>query len=247
MLDFQRYQLAFTAHIRDPKTHPKPKKVADSGMAIYREIVFNNLVNAVSSCFPVCQNVLGKRKWLQLCRTFFANHQSTTPFFREIPAEFVRYIKTDISLAPYIAQLAHYEWIELKLGCEELRADIDLSQHADLQNEIPVMAPVHALLEYDYPVQLISKNNKPKAELKTYLLVYRTRDFKIKFIELNPIAFLLLSKLETMAPTGQQTLEMIAREIDHLDTNAIVRFGLEVLEDLAGQQAIIGSVKPNVI
>ena len=68
MLDFQRYQAEFTAHLRNPSLHKKPKNVPDARMAVYREIVFNNILNSVSTCFPVCVQVLGERDWEKLVR-----------------------------------------------------------------------------------------------------------------------------------------------------------------------------------
>ena len=89
MLEFQRYQLEFTAHIRNPKANKKPVQVDDARMAVYREIVFNNIFGAVSACFPVCVQVLGKHAWDKLVRQFFANYQATSPIFREIPQQFL--------------------------------------------------------------------------------------------------------------------------------------------------------------
>ena len=82
MLDFQRYQIAFTAHIRDPNANKKPARVQDTRMAIYREIVFNNIFSTVSACFPVCKSIMGTRAWRKLARAFFANHQATTQIGR---------------------------------------------------------------------------------------------------------------------------------------------------------------------
>ena len=108
MLDFQHYQLAFTAHIRDPSANKKPARVQNTRMAIYREIVFNNIFSSVSACFPVCKSMMGARAWRKLVRAFFANHQATSPIFREIPQQFLQYINTKIDLPIYFQSLAHY-------------------------------------------------------------------------------------------------------------------------------------------
>ena len=90
---FQRYQQAFTAYIRDPLQQPRPAGVAAKRMNVYKEIVFNNLFESVSACFPVAQKVLGKRAWLALVRRFFRDHSANSPIFRQIPEEFVIYLK----------------------------------------------------------------------------------------------------------------------------------------------------------
>ena len=37
------YQMGFTHHIRDPENTLPPKGVSERGMAVYTEIVFNNI------------------------------------------------------------------------------------------------------------------------------------------------------------------------------------------------------------
>ena len=241
MLDFQYYQLAFTAHIRDPSANKKPARVQNTRMAIYREIVFNNVFSSVSACFPVCNSILGARAWRKLVRTFFANHQSTSPIFREIPQQFLHYIDTKIDLPIYFQSLAHYEWVELAVA--SLQTDlIELSKTTDLLNEKPILAPAHMLLSYDYAVQSISKRHLPKGTEQTCLLVFRNTEDKVKFIELNPITFQLLNLIKTNQLTGRQALTMLAEEIAHPDVDAIITYGAEILADLAKQQAIIGSI-----
>ena len=241
MLDFQHYQLAFTAHIRDPSANKKPARVQNTRMAIYREIVFNNIFSSVSACFPVCKSMMGARAWRKLVRAFFANHQATSPIFREIPQQFLQYINTKIDIPIYFQSLAHYEWVELAVA--SLQTDlIELSKTTDLLNEKPILAPAHMLLSYDYAVQSISKRHLPQGAGQTYLLVFRNAENKVKFIELNPITFQLLNLIKTNQLTGRQALTMLAEEIAHPDVDAIITFGTEILGVLSKQQAIIGSI-----
>ena len=241
MLDFQRYQIAFTAHIRNPSANKKPAHVNIARMAIYREIVFNNIFSSVSACFPVCKSILGARAWRKLVRAFFANHQAATPIFREIPQQFLLFLNTKIELPIYFQSLAHYEWVELKVASQQIM-HVKLSNQIDLLNEKPILAPAHMLLSYDYAVQTISKRQLPKGTEQTYLLVFRNAENKVKFIELNPITFQLLSLIQQSEITGKQALMRLAADIQHPNIDAIIAFGAEILVDLAKQQAIVGSV-----
>ena len=240
MLDFQRYQLEFTAHIRNPKSNKKPAQVDDARMAVYREIVFNNILNSVSTCFPVCVQVLGEHAWEKLVRQFFAKHQAQTPIFREIPQQFLQFLNTVKNLPIYFEQLAHYEWVELAVNSQPTTPP-KLSKTPDFLNEKPVLAPANKLLQYDYAVHKISARHKPKTSAKTYLLVFRNLENKVKFIELNPVTFQLLKLIGENNITGKQALIRLAEDMQHPDANAVIQFGLEILQDLANQQAIIGS------
>ena len=55
------------------------------------------------------------------------------------------------------------------------------------------------------------------------------------------MTFNLLNLIDTENLTGKQALTRLAEEINHPDTDAIIAFGAGILNDLAEQQAIIGS------
>jgi len=248
--EFQQYQIAFTAHLRDPAKNKKPDRVNAKRMKVYTEIVFNNLESTVSACFPVTKKVLGKRQWLKLVRGFFANHQSKTPIFREIPQEFLKYIETLESIPPYLKSLAHYEWVELAVSILDVVADASMVNPAgNLLDEYLVFAPAMMLLEYNYPVQIISPRYKPTQILDqpVHLIVYRDTLDDVKFIELNAQTALMLKDLQHGNHTARQWLMSFASQYKELDANAIVDFGAVVLQSLQFQQLILGTRASNLI
>ena len=240
MLDFQRYQQEFTAHIRNPNVHKKPAGVVLARMAVYREAVLNNIYESVSVCFPVCQAAIGKRAWRALLKDFVKSYPAQSPIFREIPQQFLQFLNTLNSQPTFLAELAHYEWVELAVSALQTES-IQLSKNTHLLSERPVLTPAHMLLEYDFAVHKIAKGKLPKTTEKTYLLVFRNARFEVKFIELNPTTFQLLQLLEKNDMTGEQALMRLAASIQHPNVDAVIAFGAEILSDLADQQAIIGS------
>lgn len=240
---FQQYQLQFTGHIRNPHANPRPPQVSAKRMRVYTEIVFNNLESSVAACFPVAKKVLGVSAWNKLMRGFFIQHQCHSPLFRQIPEEFLHYLKTAENLPPYLKNLAHYEWIELALAVADVSIDMDIVDvDADLLDGQPVFAPALALLSYDYPVQLISPRFKPKQPLEQLvnLLVFRDTGDDVRFIELNPVTARLLGILQAEPITGRQALEKLAAEMAHPDPEAIVQFGLTILDNLKAEGVILG-------
>lgn len=249
MSDFQAYQHAFTAHIRDPENNPKPNNVDEERMAVYREGVYNNIFDSASICFPVCQETVGEKDWNALVRRFVATHHASSPIFREIPQELVKFIETDKQSPDYIKQLAHYEWVELAIGGMQTTAPPKLSEEPDLLNETPMLTSAYMLLQYDYPVQKISAQFKLEEPAETegsietegtHLLVFRNAEFEVNFIELNPMVFVLLNMIKE-GSTGKQALLSLAEQIQHPKPEAIIEFGRSVLEDLMRQGAILGS------
>ena len=240
LLDFQLYQAQFSAHIRNPTHNKKPPNVNTNRMAVYKKAVFNNIVESVSVCFPVCQTVIGKRAWQQLMRELVSTYASSSPIFREIPQQFLLFLQPIQTVPAYFKQLAHYEWVELAITLQQTE-QVQLSEGMDLLNEKPTFATAHILLEYDYPVHQISAKFKPTHTQETTLFVFRDAEYEVKFIELNPITYRLLQIIKAQDLTGEQALTQIAHEIQHPDTAAIVEFGLSILTDLVYKKAIIGS------
>lgn len=240
MRDFQHYQHAFTAHIRDPENNPKPDHVDEERMAVYREGVYNNIFESVSICFPVCQTTMGEQDWDSTIRRFVATHHARSPIFRDIPQELVKFLETDALTPDDIKQLAHYEWVELAVSGMQTNLP-PLSKASDLLNEIPVLAPAHMLLQYDYPVQKISEKWKPEAIETTHLLVFRNAEFEVNFIELNPMVYRLLENIK-QGKTGKEALTFLAAQMQYPQPEMMIEFGIGVLGDLMAQQAIMGSV-----
>lgn len=242
---FQRYQLEFTARLRDPLNHPPPAGVPAERMAVYDEIVFNNLFESVSACFPVASAVLGKRQWLKLNQAFMREHSAHSPLFRKIPEQFLHFLghsdalKND--LPAYLHQLCHYEWIELYVA--SMPASVVRHQHAeniDLKSGVPVFNPTMQLLDYDYAVHKISPRKKPKQTVNTQLLVYRNAQHVVEFVEINAVTYNLIRLMQAQNVTGGQALKLMAQQLEHPQPEVIIQFGIMILEDLRAQDIIIG-------
>ena len=249
--NLQQYQQAFTAYIRDPIGQPRPKNVTIKGMNVYKEIVFNNLFESVSACFPVARKVLGKRAWLSLIREFIRVHSANTPIFRKIPEEFLTYL-TNLDqyssevLPEYLTSLCHYEWIELLVSTmaddspETFINNQIVNVGVDLLEYQLAFSPTMQLLNYPYAVQKISPRYKPKEKVATYLLVFRDTEYIVKFIELNSITYRLIELLKDKNMTSRQALFQITNEIGNLPLEHAIQFGLKILNELRNQGVILG-------
>jgi uncharacterized protein len=238
---FQQYQLAFTAHIRHPQQHACPEGVSAKRMRVYNEIVFNNLLSAVGACYPVLQQVLGKRAWQALVRRFFAEHQTNSPFFRDIPKAFLAFLPQVKTLPPYAISLAHYEWVELAIASANTVTPL-LTAEGDLVKGIPILAPALAVLAYDYPVHKISVRFKPRQALPepVHLLVFRNQQDEVKFVEMNAMTARLLALLQPGELTGIAALQQLGMEMGHADRTSLITFGAALLEDLRQQDIVWG-------
>lgn len=243
---FQRYQLAFTARLRDAKNAPPLAGVPHERMAVYEEIVFNNLFESVSACFPIASKVIGKRKWLKLNQAFMRDYSAHSPLFRKIPEQFLQYLNKPSAelqqlMPDYLNSLCHYEWVELLVSGIEEPNPQGLQPNGDLATHKPVFSATMQLLNYDYAVHKITPRKKPQHKTSTQLLVYRNADDMVKFIELNAVTYRLITMLLNEAMTGRQALTLLAKELQHPQPESIIEFGLSILEDLRSQGVIIGT------
>ena len=241
--EFQRYQLAFTAHIRDPKATPRPAGVEARRMKIYNELLYNNVEGFLLACFPVLRQVLGTRKWARLVRAFFSAHRSRTPYFRQIPDEFIQFLQNEWAAPegypPWTLALAHYEWVELVLSVSNRAVDRDIDDAGDLLDGLPVLNPVLANLHYDWPVHRIGPRHTVRPA-DTCLLVYRDATDQVQFSEINAFTARLLTLLEPGSLSGRAALEKITAESRHPDPALILRAGGALLADLRMLGVILG-------
>ncbi|MDH4107858.1 MAG: putative DNA-binding domain-containing protein [Gammaproteobacteria bacterium] len=245
---FQRRQYEFAAHIRDPDANPPPAGIEDRRMAIYRELFYNNLLSLLGSTFPVLKKIHGRDSWRRLIRRFMAAHRSETPYFLEIPAEFVDFLQYEYDASdedfPFLAELAHYEWAELALSVsQESNEELDVDPDGDLLAGIPVMSRLAWLCSYRYPVHRIAEDFLPAdaPETPTFLVVYRKSDDDLGFTELNPVTARLLERIgENDSQTGEQLIVSLADEIGYADPTALIAHALAAMQDLRAAEIIVG-------
>jgi hypothetical protein len=190
-------------------------------MAVYEELLFNNITGFLDACFPVCRAMLGDARWRRLNRAFFRDWRSHTPLFREIPREFLRFLDGCRQPLPaWFRQLAHYEWVELA---------VDTGTTSTLLN-----------LRYDWPVHRIGPDWRPRKPVATYLLVFRDQGDSVRFVEANAVTARLVELLTAHGCSGIEAIERLASEMDEKSAVAVRLHGPAILEDLRRQGAIPG-------
>lgn len=241
--DFQDFQRAFGRHLRDPRHSPRPAGVPARRMAVYNELLFNNICGFLDSCFPVSRATLGEKKWRRLNRSFYRDWPSHTPWFREIPREFVRYLSESTIKPPlpvWLPELAHYEWVELAVDI----MDYPVPSHGSKGNLLdgqPALNPTLMNLSYQWPVHKIGPEYRPRKPQPTHLLVYRDAHDEVQFVVSNPATAHLLELLQDRTQTGRTACLQIAKELQHPAPEALVSHGLTILEQLHQQGVILGS------
>ncbi len=247
-LAFQRVQYRFAAHLRDPERNPAPAGIEARRMKIYAELFYNNVEGFLANAFPVLRKITGDKRWHAMARDFFSRHQSHEPLFHRIAAEFLKYLEHERGPVkgdwPFLLELSHYEWAELALGVADVKLTPELADpNGDLLNGVPAISPLAWSLVYTYPVQRIGPEFLPKepGAQPTYLIVYRTRQDDVKFMEANAVTARLMELMQKKRSTGRQLLARIARELKHPQPELVIAQGVQTLRGLRERDIILGT------
>jgi hypothetical protein len=233
---FKQTQYSFSAYIRDPQNNARPEGIEQRRMKIYQELFYNNIEGFVSNAFPVLREITSDEKWHRMVRDFMAHHKSKTPLFHEIAREFLSYLESerDTSNDPvFIKELAHYEWVELAVSVMDAEdATVSDSARQQALNHKFNTADLAWPLAYHYPVQHISPSFQPEQanETPVFLLVYRDKNDKVTFMELNPVSARLIDLLnEDMQAI--EAAQQIATELNHPQPEVVIDGAKQLLDD----------------
>ena len=247
--EFKKIQKEFAAHLRDPEHAPAPSDLEDRRMDIYRGLFYRNIQNFVANAFPVLRKLYNNDNWHKMVKEFFANHQSKTPYFKDISYEFLLYLQNERESQPedpaFIKELAHYEWIEIHLTFLDIEPDLtNIDVTGNLLKGVPVLSPLAQLHSYNYPVHKIKPSFQPEhpSEQPTFLMIYRNNEDKVGFMELNPITAMLVGLIENNeTKTGQELLDEIVKTINHPNPEIVYEGGEKTLIQLLANDILLGT------
>jgi hypothetical protein len=244
-LPFQEFQYALGRHLRHPHRVKRPAGIPARRADVYHELLRNNLEGFLLACFPITHALLGARRWPRLVDAFFCTARCHTPYFHEIPREFLDWLLTvetlPVALPPWLAELAHYEWVELALDVMETAAPPNFDPEGDLLDGTPVLAPALMNLTYAWPVHQIGPTFRPRKPQTAHLLVFRNAEDRIEFIDLNPVSACLVTLLQENRHSGREACMQIAIELHHPSPDSLIGHGADILDKLRLAGAILGS------
>jgi hypothetical protein len=235
----QSFQQQYALYLRDPKRLDRPQGVPARESKIYEELLFNNICGFIDACFPVAKSLFTDKRWLTLCRGFFRDWSSHTPYFSKIPEQFVKYIQAKhkaLRVPAYLPDLLHYEWLEL-----EVETSIDNNSGATSSRRL-MLNPSVRYARYQWPVHQISKTFKPRKTVPTVLLVHRDSQDAVKFLEINEMTAQLLDILAAGAKTANEAIKHLAKGLGYASPDPLLIHGHALLADLLKQEILQGNL-----
>lgn len=245
----QTLQREFARHLRDPDLFPPPEGLEERRLQIYRELFYNNIEGLLATNFPVIRRLLGDLRWHRLVRDFYREHASRTPLFTEIGREFQRYLESRAGAGrgdpPFLLELAHYEWAELALSLDEREVDaVAHDPEGDLLAGAPVLSPLAWSFSYRWPVQRLSNEYQPTEapQQPTQLVIVRNRRDEMSFLELSPLAKVLLDLLkDNPGVAGLDLAQSLAEALPQFPAPAIIDGASESLRIFRARDIVLGT------
>ncbi len=243
-------QRDFAACIRDPARGDLPPGVAPRRMQVYRELFFNNVESLLAGNFPVIRTLHADADWNALIAAFLHDHRAQTPLFPEIGREFLRWLEQrredGRDDAPFLLELAHYEWAELALALDEQEiAAIAHDAAGDVVAGVPVPSPLAWVLGYRFPVHRISSGFRPTAAPPepTLLLLIRDRSDNVSFLEINALTAALIERLQANTTArGADVVAALLAEVAPANAAALQPAGEAILRNLQARDALLGTL-----
>lgn len=240
MPSLNHFQFHLAQHLRDPQHRPRPGGLPERGMRLYGELLFNNVCGFLDRCFPVCRAVLGERRWRRLCRVFYRDAVCASPWFREIPAQFLAHLRAApvaMPLPAWLPDLAHYEWAELAVDVMAVTVPAH-DPAGDPMQAVPVLQPARMAIVSDWPLHRIGPDHRPRRKQPTHLLMFRGRQDEVRFVECNALAARLLAELAS-GRTGAQAVRALAS--GQADASAWQPHAAALLAQWQAQGLILGT------
>jgi uncharacterized protein len=236
----QGFQSGFAKHLRSPSRVKRPAGVPLRPAKIYQELLFNNICGFVDSCFPVAKSLFPEVRWRRLCRSFFQDWPSHTPYFSRIPEQFVRFMQakhTALRVPAYLPELLHYEWLELEVDTAADQPAGSLSSRRLSLNSCVRYA------RFQWPVHRIGTAYRPRKPSPTVLVVHRNAEHAVKFIEINEITAQLLDIFADGPQTAQDALKLLAKRMGQANPDSLQIHGRQLLAGFIQQDIISGKLK----
>lgn len=222
-------------------------EVGAERLLVYRMLVHNRMRNTVRDFIPRTAARMGHTCYRGYIDEFVDAQASSTPYLRDVPAEFVEWARprmlADPEVADYLADLATHELLHLDVRNDPRGGETPTDNAVALDRPLRFDGAVRRI-GYDFAVHKLPAGTTDRSEPErtpTQLLVYRDEDGKPRYLDLIPFAAALLDRLvehgDALQPALAAACELLGEGLDDdkLGQTAVL------LADLAERKVMLGA------
>lgn len=234
------------------------KTISQDGVRLYGSLLNFGHHDVMESIYPYCQQLLGD-DWEATVDDYIKNFPPDHFNFNRLCSRFPQYFSMTeggakfLKRFPFIAELAHYEWIELEKMEEDVI--IEVCEHTPLTapEQFAKLAPVVnsslTIKRYEYPipqiVEILEAGGKlarkvPKEE--TTVAIYRhPKTHRCHFVELGEASVKVLETAREGTVTYNQLIPLVVSLAKNENPQKVVVDFLESIEELQDLAVLVGS------
>ncbi|HEY4105028.1 MAG TPA: putative DNA-binding domain-containing protein [Polyangiaceae bacterium] len=214
-------------------------------LLVYRKLVRRNLRDALESTIPRSIARLGAGfeadfdEFLRICPPVTHYLKDLTPRFLEFALP--RWAK-DESVPAYIADLAQHEALQIEVATLLSRPKHHVPAELGLDECVEFIDGAR-LVHYDFAVHRLPEDEASRVEPereRVSLLVYRSPEHEVRYLELGPFAAAALSALHERRLTLRAALIEASAELGLALDDELLTGTARLLSDLAERSVLLG-------
>ena len=214
-------------------------------LLVYRKLVRGNLREALRATMPRSMVRLGAR-FEPYFDEFLRVSPPTTHYLRELTPRFLDFAlprwAADSSLPSYISDLARHEALQVEVASQLARPKDYVAAELSLDESVELIDAVR-LVQYDWAVHRLPDDETSVAlpeRATTSLLVYRSPEHDVRYLELGQFAAALLSGLLDRRLTLRAALTEAAQQVGLVLDDELLSRAARLLAELAERGALLG-------
>jgi uncharacterized protein len=216
-----------------------------SRLRLYRDLVRDKLRGALQDTIPRTLARLGPN-FAPYFDKFLQTAPPLTRYLRDVTPCFLDFVgphwKGDPSIPEYLADLARHEALQVEVASLRARPKQHVPAELSLEAGVEFIDAVRQV-SYRWAVQRLPEDEAstllPERSLVS-LLVYRSPEHDVRYLELGPFAAALLSGLLTERQTLRAALSNAADELGLPLSDELLSRSARLLAELAERGALLG-------
>ncbi|MES1174912.1 MAG: hypothetical protein ABUL62_11350 [Myxococcales bacterium] len=214
-------------------------------LLVYRKLVRGNLQSALRATIPRTVSRLEARFALDF-DAFLLERPPVTHVLRDVTPSFLEFAlprwAADGSVPAYLADLARHEALQVEVASQLALPKNHVPPELSLEQGVELIAAVR-LVHYAWAVHRLPESEQsrelPEA-CETDLLVYRSPEHDVRYLELGPFAAALLSGLHSDRLSLEAALKRAAEHVGSALDDELLSRAARLLADLAERGALLG-------
>ncbi len=209
------HQAALANYARDPLNHPPPAGMAPARAAVYARLVHNNVCGFIRRCFSASMPLADPAIWADLEARFLAQARPHSPYFSDIPPQFLHYAQASGRLPETVLALMDFETTQL---AAEITPMSTAAAHAQ-EHSLLQWSPAAFLRQYS--VDFIAHDLAGFTATPSRVLVWRSHNDDVYYRLLDEPEYLFLAHFHTQPSSVAILFAELAVVMSDTDTEAL--------------------------